>query len=174
VAAGAAVVLVLAVTALYRLRTPSQAAPSAAEGTAEPTASNPAVAVPVVAQPAPPPKPTTAAALPTPSTGREVPVDEPSCMAQLRSVKDSNPALAIDLARDCASRFPDSTDGAERASILIHALAAEGRHSEARGEAEHAVNYYPDSSWVREIEGFTGAHRHRNLRFSDSGAIEFY
>jgi hypothetical protein len=33
------------------------------------------------------------------------------------------------------------------------------------------VNHYPDSDWVREIERFTGAHRHRNLRITDGGAM---
>ncbi|MES1208158.1 MAG: hypothetical protein ABUS79_19660 [Pseudomonadota bacterium] len=45
---------------------------------------------------------------------------------------------------------------------------------EARGEAERMVNDLPDSAWVREVERFTGAHRHRNLRFNDAGAIETY
>ncbi len=43
---------------------------------------------------------------------------------------------------------------------------------EARGEAEYAVNHYPDSQWVQEIEGFTGAHRHRNLILTDGGQIQ--
>ena len=46
--------------------------------------------------------------------------------------------------------------------------------SEARGEAEYMVNHFPDSSWVREIEGFTGAHRHRNIRVNDAGQLEYY
>jgi hypothetical protein len=36
------------------------------------------------------------------------------------------------------------------------------------------VNHYPDSDWVREIEGFTGAHRHRNLRLNDAGEVVSY
>jgi hypothetical protein len=46
--------------------------------------------------------------------------------------------------------------------------------SEARGAAERMVNHYPDSDWVREIERFTGAHRHRNVRLNDAGEIEYY
>lgn len=41
-------------------------------------------------------------------------------------------------------------------------------------EAEGMVNRYPDSRWVREIEEFTGAHRHRNIRVTASGALEYY
>jgi hypothetical protein len=95
-------------------------------------------------------------------------------MARLRSIKDSNAAAAIDLARDGNRRFPDSADAPERHSILIHALADSEQRSEARGEAEQMVNHYPDSEWVREIERFTGAHRHRNLRLNDAGEVVSY
>ena len=93
-------------------------------------------------------------------------------MARLRSLAGSNPPLAVELARAGNRRFPDSPDAPERTSILIHALAAQGLSRDARGEAEFAVNHYPDSSWVREIEGFTGAHRHRNLILTDGGVIQ--
>jgi hypothetical protein len=36
------------------------------------------------------------------------------------------------------------------------------------------VNRYADSAWVREVEQFTGAHRHRSLRLGASGAVESY
>ena len=93
-------------------------------------------------------------------------------MARLRRVAGSDFPLAVELARAGNHRFPDSPDAPERASILIHALAAEGMAKEARGEAEYAVNHYPDSSWVQQIEGFTGAHRHRNLVLTDGGVIQ--
>ena len=93
-------------------------------------------------------------------------------MARLRTVAGSNFPLAVELARAGNRRFPDSPSSAERASILIHALAAQGMARDARGEAEFAVNHYPDSHWVQEIEGFTGAHRHRNLILTDGGVIQ--
>jgi hypothetical protein len=95
-------------------------------------------------------------------------------MAELRSANGNDPSLAVKLAREGNERFPDSDDAPERTSILIHALAELDRPSEARGEAEHMVNHYPDSEWVREIEQFTGAHRHRNLRLRDDGTVEAY
>ena len=101
-------------------------------------------------------------------------LDEPALMDRLRRVKEENPATAVALAREGNFRFPDSPDAAERSSILVHALAAQGLSSEARGEAEDMVNRYPDSSWVREVELFTGAHRHRNLRLGENGALEYY
>ena len=94
-------------------------------------------------------------------------------MERLRGAKDEDPAVAIQLAREGQRRFPGGGDAPERASILIHLLASQGKVSEARGEAEDMVNHYPDSSWVREIEQFSGAHRHRNIRVTDAGVIEY-
>ena len=95
-------------------------------------------------------------------------------MAHLREVAKSDPAQAIQLARAGNKKFPDSADAPERASILIHALVTQNQLSDARAEAEYMVNHYPDSSWVRDIEGFTGAHRHRNIRLNDAGQLEYY
>ncbi len=100
-------------------------------------------------------------------------MDEPSLMALLRSASGNDPALAVELAREGNRRFPDSADAPERASILIHALAELGESSAARGEAETMVNHYPDSRWVRDIELFTGAHRHRNVVLDDQGRLKF-
>jgi hypothetical protein len=105
------------------------------------------------------------------------PADLPSeglLMDRLRAIKGTDAARAVALAREGSRRFPDSPDDPERASILIHALASLGRASEARAEAERMVNQAPDSPWVTEIETFTGAHRHRNLRLIADGALEYY
>jgi hypothetical protein len=101
-------------------------------------------------------------------------LNEAVLMARLRGAGGTDAALAIELARAGNRRFPDSPDAPERTSILIHALVSVGRPNEARGVAEEMVNHYPDSSWVREVEQFTGAHRHRNVRVNDAGALEFY
>jgi len=58
--------------------------------------------------------------------------------------------------------------------VLIHALAAQGLASAARGEAEDMVNRYPDSAWVREVEQFTGAHRRRNVRVDEQGRLRYF
>ena len=100
--------------------------------------------------------------------------DEGSLMSELRAVKDRDPKRALELARAGNQRFPNGAEAAERASIAIHALTALGFTSEARGEAEDMVNRYPDGPWVREIEQFTGAHRHRNARVNAEGKLEFY
>jgi hypothetical protein len=117
-----------------------------------------------------PPGPLPSAPSPTRPAG---PADEASLMTRLRAAAASESADAVDLALEGNARFPDGADAPERTSILIHALARQGRASEARGEAEGMVNRYPDSPWVREIEAFTGAHRHRNIRVDADGAIFF-
>jgi hypothetical protein len=129
-------------------------------------ATNSSLDRPTVAVPAP-------AGIHSPSTPPD-PLAETALMARLRSLGQLDAAQAIALTRDGNRRFPGSPAAPERASILIHALASEGRSSEARGEAEEAVNRYPDSPWVREIEQFTGAHRHRNVRLNDAGLLEYY
>jgi hypothetical protein len=95
-------------------------------------------------------------------------------MRRLRGAGSQDTALAVELAREGNRRFPASTAAPERTSILIHALADQGLASEARAEAEDMVNRYPDSSWVREIERFTGAHRHRNIRVNAEGRLEYF
>ena len=144
-----------------------------------PTASVAPVAVEAPpAPPAPAPRPlgpaqspSTPAPPPDGSASAEL-LNESVLMARLRSVAGSNFPLAVELARAGNRRFPDSPNAPERASILIHALAAEGLARDARGEAEYAVNHYPDSAWVEGIERFTGAHRHRNLILTDGGVIQ--
>lgn len=114
-----------------------------------------------------------AASAPTPTPSPVAPMYEGALMAELRAFKDSDPEFAIERAREGNQRFPGSPDAAERSSILIHALANAGKASEARGEAEDMVNKYPDSEWVREIERFTGAHRHRNVHVDSNGQLAF-
>ncbi|HSS39902.1 MAG TPA: hypothetical protein VLT58_14140 [Polyangia bacterium] len=143
----------------------------AAPGTAAPppAPASSAAAHPPAAEQSPPPKTTPP---PPASADAAATLKESVLMARLRSAAGSNYPLAVELARTGNWRFPDSPDAPERTSILIHALAAQGLSRDARGEAEFAVNHYPDSSWVREIEGFTGAHRHRNLILTDGGVIQ--
>jgi hypothetical protein len=127
-------------------------------------------------QPEPPPPPETATApAPVHPSAAPEPAPEIRLMEQLHGARAAGKhALAIQLAREGNLRFPESSFAPERHSILIHALADNEQRSEARGEAEFMVNHYPDSDWVREIERFTGAHRHRNSRLNDAGELEQY
>ncbi len=107
------------------------------------------------------------------STSAPTPQNEMTLMDELRRFKDTDPQFAVDRAREGNVRFPNSADAPERTSILIHALSALGQTSEARGISEDMVNRYPDSVWVREIERFTGAHRHRNAHVDASGRLAY-
>jgi len=162
-------VLVLACAALWRAKSGSHPdAPAGGDGPG-PSA---AVERPAPAPSAAPPPATPAPGPLTPAQLAEL--DEARLMARLRTAAGSDPTLAVQLAREGNRRFADSRDAPERTSILIHALAGLERSMEARGEAEEMVNHYPDSEWVREIERFTGAHRHRNVRINDAGVLEFH
>ncbi|HVY39329.1 MAG TPA: hypothetical protein VHM31_15400 [Polyangia bacterium] len=164
---GALLVACVAGVALWRVRAASRDdAPPAEPAAAADRA--PAPPAPAPAAPPPPPKP------PALSERDLAQLDEARLMARLRAAAESDPPLAIKLAREGNRRFPRGADVAERTSILIHALSANGQAMEARGEAERMVNDLPDSAWVREVERFTGAHRHRNVRINDAGALEYY
>lgn len=136
----------------------------------------PAEHQPAVTPPVPSPSqaiPPAAAAAPATAVKPPGRPAEAQLMARLRAIKDKDPVAAAALAREGNRRFPDSADAPERASILVHALAAAGQASAARGEAEAMVNHYPDSEWVREVERFSGAHRHRNIRVTDAGELQY-
>jgi hypothetical protein len=167
---GGVLVLGLAAAAVCR----SRDAPSSVATTAP--SADPAPTLP--SDPAPPPLPAPTAAS-SPVTAQAAPIssttlDESSLMSELRRIKRSDPNRAAHLAEEGNRRFPDSPDAPERASILVHALSDQGNHSDARRSAEEMVNHYPDSDWVREVELFTGAHRHRNIRINDEGGVEYY
>jgi len=165
--AGLLIVVGLVTVAVWRSRAASRARPPA-----EPPAAAP---VPEPAAPAPaPPPPPAPPPVPAPAGHPAAVLDESHLMVRLRAIAPHDPAQAIALAREGNRRWPHSAEAPERTSILIHALAAAGRSSEARGEAERMVNQAPDSPWVREVEQFTGAHRHRNVRVNDAGVIEYY
>jgi hypothetical protein len=137
-----------------------------------PLAVEPPPAPPAPAPRSPGPGPSPSKTAPPAGSEASAQLSESVLMARLRNAAGSNFPLAVELARAGNRRFPDSPSAPERASILIHALAAEGLARDARGEAEFAVNHYPDSSWVQEIERFIGAHRHRNLILTDGGVIQ--
>jgi hypothetical protein len=164
---GAVVLLGLAAAAVWRA--PGPASPAASPPAPEAADPLPASA----ANRAPPPLPAAppATATPPPSASS---LDESSLMAELRRARNSDPQRAVRLAEEGNRRFPDSPDAPERTAILIHALAEQGQRTEARRSAEEMVNHYPDSAWVRDVEVFTGAHRHRSIRLNDEGGLEYY
>ena len=179
IAIGALIVVAIAIK-VWRGTSADEAAAEkpAAEAPAAAPAPSPAPA------PAPPPSTAPAAAAPNAAPAAAAPsaqveatvarMNEAVLMAHLREVARTDSAQTVEIARAGNKRFPDSPDAPERYSILIHALVTQNQLSEARGEAEYMVNHFPDSQWVRGIEGFTGAHRHRNIRVNDAGQLEYY
>lgn len=165
---GLLILVCLGTVAIWRSR-------AASRGTA-PAEPPPEAIAPPVAPAAPPPAlaPPPPRRVPAAAAHDVAALDEARLMSRLRSIAASDPAQAIALAREGNRRWPHSADAPERTSILVHALAAAGRSAEARGEAERMVNQAPDSPWVREVEQFTGAHRHRNVRVNDAGVLEYY
>ena len=143
---------------------------SGSTATLAPRLAQPPILARLDASPAPP-----SGRLPSAATPPAGELSEAHLMVNLRAAQTSgNHRLAIELARQGSRRFPDSASAPERTAILIHALADNEQRMEARGEAEAMVNKLPDSEWVRDIERFTGAHRHRNLRLNDAGQLESY
>ena len=148
-----ALVVVVAGIAYFLLRTPFQPADDV-------DPASPALPAEEVRPPAPgptvgPPKEAgvnapaiTAPAQPRPAaTG-----DDLVAMETLRELLNSEPRRAIELARQANKRAPDSPDAAERAWIVVKALASLQRFHEARDEAATLASKYPDSSWAMDAK----------------------
>jgi hypothetical protein len=151
-----ALVVVVAAIAYFLLRPPFQTAddghpelqPRPAEGVASLPAPGPSVAPtkePGVNAPAIAP-----AATAQPRTA--VAGDDLVAMETLRELLNSEPRRAIELARQANKRAPDSPDAAERAWIVVKALASLKRFHEARDEAAALAGRYPDSSWAMDAK----------------------
>ena len=98
--------------------------------------------------PAPPPVPPVPAAKPAPAAGG----GDVVAIEALRDLLNSQPLRAIELARQANQRAPESPDAAERAWIIVKALAGLGRFHEARDEAAGLVSKYPDTSWALDAK----------------------
>jgi len=155
-----ALVVVIAAIGYFLLRTPFQPAD---EGQTESPAPPAEVARPSALDPAVAP----AKEAPAKESGVNAPVIAPPATAQpraaaagddlvametLRELLNSEPRRAIELARQANKRAPDSPDAAERAWIVVKALASLKRFHEARDEAAAMVGKYPDSSWALDAK----------------------
>ena len=100
--------------------------------------------------------------------------NEAGCASASESRPPNFTARSLRSAREVVSP-PNARGGSAESELMsIRALAASGASFAARGRAEQVVNDYPDSDWVREIERFTGAHRHRNVRLNGQGVLESF
>jgi hypothetical protein len=78
--------------------------------------------------------------------------DEAALMARLRELGQSDPALALEIAREGNERFSGSADAPERYHTLVKALENLGRFDEAREEARRMVDTYPGTPWTEDVE----------------------
>ena len=72
-------------------------------------------------------------------------------MSAIRDLGASDPARALELARDGNRRFPKSADAAERSWTICKSLAALGRFHDAQVEARLLVHQYPDTTWAGDV-----------------------
>jgi len=117
-----------------------------------------------------PPEPSAAPAVatvsykvrPTASSTADKATDDASLAAAMHALEDSNPARALELARQGQSQWPSGPRAPEFAATEVKCLYRLGKPSEGRGAAEAMVNKYPTSPWANEVERQTGAHRYVN------------
>lgn len=81
-------------------------------------------------------------------------ITESALMAAIRDLGASDPARALELARDGNRRFPKSADAAERSWTICKSLAALGRASEAQHEARLLVHQHPDTTWASDVKRY--------------------
>ena len=114
----------------------------------------------LAATPAPPPPAPVAApaapvppAHPAPSTAVQptTPLTDADNIRRLRELGTSDPARALQLAREGIARYPQSPDAAERTWFLVRALSASGHGDEARAEARRMAAAYPDASFTSDV-----------------------
>jgi hypothetical protein len=78
--------------------------------------------------------------------------DEPSLMARLHQLKETDPPLSLRLAREGNTRFPDSPEAPERTWIVVKSLVDLHRFDEARAEARSMVAKYPNDSYAADVQ----------------------
>jgi|GEM_PF-1535610 len=90
------------------------------------------------------------------------PLSDDSLASEMHALEDSNPARALELARQGQSLWPNGPRAAEFAATEVKSLYRLGKSSEGRGAAETMVNRYVGSPWAIEVERQTGAHAYVN------------
>ena len=88
---------------------------------------------------------------PSPAAAPALAITESALMAAIRDLGASDPARALELARDGNRRFPKSADAAERSWTICKSLAALGRFHDAQVEARLLVHQYPDTTWAGDV-----------------------
>lgn len=83
---------------------------------------------------------------------------EAELLAGLRARVDSQPAAALELARDAERRFPEGPTADERVLLKLQALVHLNQIAEARVEASAFLDRHPDSPWAARVVRLTGMH----------------
>jgi hypothetical protein len=105
---------------------------------------------------------TNSAAAPPPQPILPPQSNEDSLADSMHRLESTDPAAALELARQGQRRWPDGPRAAEFAAIEVKCLYLLGKPSEGRGAAEAMVNKYRNSTWAFEVERQTGAHPYVN------------
>jgi len=125
-------------------------APVVRRATATPTQARAVAELPKVTAAAAPMPVQVASLRATPSGPPEL--DEPSLMAKLRELADSNPEYSLGLARTGNKRFADSSEAAEREWYICKALVNLQDFYGAREEARLMVTRYPGTPWSLDVQ----------------------
>jgi hypothetical protein len=152
----AGVVAMVCVVALGWSVAQRRAATPAALEPADPVggASPPVTRVPRPAAAAP-------AAAPVDAPGAPVTASKASegdLMAAMRADLVTNPARALQLARDGERRYGDTRYAAERGRVAIESLVRLNQIAEARDAAEPFIRKYRGTDHARYVENLTGVH----------------
>jgi hypothetical protein len=96
----------------------------------------------------------------TPDAGGAPPVDpeaaaEAAMMRQIRDNYRSDPAKAIEAAREARQRFGDSRDSDERDSLLIQAYLNSRDTASARAEMPYYYQHHPHGRWADYLFALT-------------------
>lgn len=90
------------------------------------------------------------------------PSSEDTLAAAMHGIEQSEPARALEMARQGQRQWPNGKRAAEFARTEVKCLYLLGRPSEGRGAAEAMVNKYLGTPWALEVERETGAHPYVN------------
>jgi hypothetical protein len=86
-----------------------------------------------------------------PAATRPPTEDERSFMTRLRTLTETEPARAVELARRGNSLYPSGSDGAERGWVICKALTNLGQFDEAYAEAKLLAERYPGTTWSLDV-----------------------
>jgi TolA-binding protein len=79
-------------------------------------------------------------------------VNEAALMVRLHQLRETDPPLSLQLAREGNARFPHGPDAPERAFIVAKSLVDMGRFKEAQQEARLMLTNYPNDPQTLDVQ----------------------